>query len=208
MSFKKLIEPLADAINHKGFKEPLPLQKQILSKIKSGASLFVIAPESSGKTTSLIISVIQKLKYAKEDAPRALIFVKDKQAALNLELEFNAFKRGTDLRVFCAYDEHDIDIQRDNIYEGTDIVIATPKRLNKLFYLNGINLNKLQMCIVEDADFLFRNSNFAQVTRTPESIGKCQYLVFTDTFDARFKRWQAAFMYNAQVVKFNQALLR
>lgn len=201
MPFKKLIEPLADTLNSKGFEDPLPLQKQLLPKIKSGASLFVIAPEGSGKTTSIIISVIQKLKYAKADAPRALIFVKDKKAALQLELEFNALKRGTDLRVYCAYDEHNIDIQRDDIYDGTDIVIATPKRLNKLFYLNGINLNALKMCIVEDAGFLFRNNNFAEVTRTPESIGKCQYLVFSDKFDIRFERWKDSFMYNAQMIK-------
>ena len=201
MSFKKLIEPLTDRINYKGFEEPLPLQKQILSKIKGGASLFAIASDGSGKTTSIVISVIQKLKKAFEDAPRALIFVKDKQAALDLEQVFNDFKRGTDLRVYCAYDEYDIESQRDEIYVGTDIVIATPKRLNKLFYMNGINLNKLQMCIVEDADFLFRNNNFSEVTRTPESIGKCQYLVFASKFDARFRRWQDSFMYNSKVVK-------
>ena len=201
MSFKKLIEPLANKIIDKGFEAPLPLQKKILPKIKGGASLFTIAPDGSGKTTSIVISVIQKLKHAVEDAPRALIFVKDKPAALNLELEFNAFKRGTDLRVYCAYEEHNIDTQRDEIYDGTDIVIATPKRLNKLFFLNGINLNKLQMCIIEDADFIFRNNNLAEVTRTPESIGKCQYLVFAAKFDVRFERWQDSFMYNAQVVK-------
>ncbi len=201
MSFKKLIEPLTDRINYKGFEEPLPLQKQILSKIKGGASLFAIASDGSGKTTSIVISVIQKLKKAFEDAPRALIFVKDKQAALDLEQVFNDFKRGTDLRVYCAYDEYDIESQRDEIYVGTDIVITTPKRLNKLFYMNGINLNKLQMFIVEDADFLFRNNNFSEVTRTPESIGKCQYLVFASKFDARFERWQDSFMYNSQVVK-------
>lgn len=201
MSFKKLIEPLKDTIKSKGFGEPLELQKKILSKIKGGASLFVIAPKDSGKTSSLLISVIQKLKYAFEDAPRALIFVKDKQAALDLELEFNVYKKGTDLRVYCAYDEHNIDTQRDEIYNGVDIVIATPKRLNKIFFLNGINLNKLQICIVDDADFLFRNNNFAEVTRTPESIGKCQYLIFSDKFDARFERWQESFMYNAQVIK-------
>lgn len=201
MSFKKLIEPLKDTLKSKGFDEPLELQKNILSKIKGGASLFVIAPKDSGKTSSLLISVIQKLKYAFEDAPRALIFVKDKQAALDLELEFNVYKKGTDLRVYCAYDEHNIDTQRDEIYNGVDIVIATPKRLNKIFFLNGINLNKLQICIVDDADFLFRNNNFAEVTRTPESIGKCQYLVFSDKFDARFERWKESFMYNAQVVK-------
>ncbi|WP_194767705.1 DEAD/DEAH box helicase [Tamlana sp. I1] len=203
MSFKKLIEPLRNSLESKGFNEPLPLQKLILSKIKGGASMFVMAPKGSGKTTSIVLSVIQKLNgKAFEDAPRALIFVKDKQAALDLELEFNAFSRGTDLRVYCAYDEKNIDHQRDEIYDGVDVVIATPKRLNKIFYLNGINLNKLQMCIVEDAEFLFGNQNFAEVTRTPESIERCQYLVFGEHFDSRFERWQDGFMFNAQVVKF------
>ncbi|MDO5988727.1 DEAD/DEAH box helicase [Flavivirga amylovorans] len=201
MPFKKLILPLKDTIANKGFEEPLAFQKQILSKIKGGASLFAIAPKDSGKTTSIVISVIQRLKSAFEDAPRALIFVRDKQAALELELEFNLYKRGTDLRVYCAYEEYDIEKQREEIYIGTDIVIATPKRLNRIFYLNGINLNKLQMCIVEDADLLFRGSHFAEITRTPESIGKCQYLIFSTEFDKRFERWQDSFMYNAQIVK-------
>lgn len=201
MPFKKLIEPLKEAIIRKGFEEPLPFQKLILSKIKGGGSVFGIGPDDCGKTTTLIISVIQKLKgKAFEDAPRILIFVKDKQAALKLELEFNAYKYGTDLRVYCAYDEHDIDIQRDEIFNGVDIVIATPKRLSKLFYLNGINLNRLQMLIVEDAEFLFRNNNFGEVSRFPESINKCQYVIFSTKFDVRFERWQNSFMYNSQIV--------
>lgn len=202
MSFKKLIQPLKEALIKKGFDEPLAFQKSILSKIKGGASLFCIAPKGAGKTTSIILSVVQKLKgEAFEDAPRALIFVKDKQAALDLELEFNTFLRGTDLRVYCAYEQKNIDAQRDEIYVGVDIVIATPKRLNKLYYLNGINLNKLQLFIVEDAEFLFGNNNLAEIARTPESIGKCQYLVFSTTFDKRFERWKDTFMYNAQIVK-------
>lgn len=201
MSFKKLIEPLKIILKKNGFEHPLPLQKLILSKIKGGVSMFCIAPKGAGKTTSIILSVIQKLKgEAFEDAPRALIFVKDKEAALELEMAFKTFTRGTDLRVYCAYDEHNIELQREEIYLGIDIVIATPKRLNKIFYLNGINLNELQLFIVEDAEFLFRNNNFAEVSRTPQSIEKCQYLVFTDTFDARLKRWQESFMYNAQVI--------
>jgi len=202
MPFKKLIQSLKDTLVNKGFDEPLAFQKSILSKIKGGASLFCIAPKGAGKTTSVILSVVQKLKgEAFEDAPRALILVKDKQAALDLELEFNTSLRGTDLRVYCAYDEKSIDTQREEIYVGVDIVIATPKRLNKIFFLNGINLNKLQMFIIEDAEFLFRNNNLAEITRTPESIGKCQYLVFSTTFDQRFERWRESFMYNAQVIK-------
>ena len=204
MSFKKLIQPLKNILENKGFDEPLAFQQSILSRIKGGASMFCIAPKGAGKTTSIVLSVIQKLKgEAFQDAPRALIFVKDKQAALDIELEFKAFLRGSDLRVYCAYEQKNIDAQRDEIYDGVDIVIATPKRLNKIYFLNGINLNKLQMFIVEDAEFLFTNNNLAEITRTPESIGKCQYLVFSTTFDKRFERWQESFMYNAQVIKSN-----
>ena len=201
MSFKKIIEPLKDNLNRNGITEPNMLQTEILSKIKGGKSLFVIAPENSGKTTSIVISVINKLKDAFEDAPRALIFVKDKQTALDLANIFKIYTKGTDLRVYCAYEEHNMELQREELYLGTDIVIATPKRLNRIFYLNGINLNKLQMCIVEDAGFLFRNNNFAEVTRTPESIARCQYLVFSDTFDARFERWQDTFMHLAEIIE-------
>ena len=202
MSFKKLIEPLRDILEYRGIEEPLAFQKKILSKIKGGANIFAVAPKGSGKTTSLVLSAIQKLKgEALGDAPRVLVFVKDKKAALELELEFIAFTKGTDLRVYCAYEEKSIDDQRDEIYYGTDIVIATPKRLSKIYFRNGINLNKLQMFIVEDAEFLFGSSSLSKVARIPESLGKCQYLIFTEKFDKRFETWQDRFMYNSQVIK-------
>ncbi len=199
MSFKKIIEPLKNRLKEKGFESQLPLQKVVWSKIKGGMSMFCIAPKNAGKTTTMIMSVIQKLNgQAFEDAPRALIFVKDKQAALDLESEFKNYIKGTDLRIYCAYDEYNIELQREDLFLGTDIVIATPKRLNKIFYLNGINLNKLQMFIVDDAEFLFRNSNFEEVARTPQSLVKCQYLIFSTKFDSRFERWQETFMFNSQ----------
>lgn len=201
MSFKKTIEPLKETLFEKGFVSMLPLQKQILSKIKGGINMFCIAPKGSGKTTSIILSVIQKLNAkAFEDAPRALIFVKDKEAAIQLAEEFKSFLKGTDLRMHLLYDEYNIELQREELYLGSDIVIATPKRLNQVFYLNGINLNSLQMFIVEDAEFLFRSNHFAEVARTPESIEKCQYLIFSSKFDQRFERWQESFMFNSQIV--------
>jgi superfamily II DNA/RNA helicase len=202
MSFKKFIEPLKINLKNKGIESPLELQKLILSKIKGGVSMFCIAPKGSGKTTSIILSVIQKLNgQALGNAPRALIFVKDKEAALHLEEEFKTYLKGTDLRIYAAYEEYNIELQREDLFLGTDIVIATPKRLNKIFYLNGINLNELQMFIVEDAEFLFRNNFFAEVARTPESLEKCQYLIFSTKFDQRFERWQETFMHHAQIIE-------
>ena len=201
MSFKKLIEPLNDALKKHGFETPLPYQKKILSKIKSGANVFGIAPEGSGKTTSLVLGVVQKLQgKAFEDAPRAIVFVKDKEAVLELYREFRKFTSKTDLRVYCVYEEHNIDAQRDDIYDGVDILITTPKRFNKLFFMNNVNVRKLQMFIVDDAEFLFRGSYLSEVSRLPESLERCQYLVFSTKYDERFDRWQEKFMFNSQIV--------
>ncbi len=202
LSFKKLIEPLKNTIEHLQFEGPLDFQKVSLPKIKSGVNVFGIGTEGSGKTTTLILSVVQKLKgKAFEDAPRALIIVKDKQEALALKDKFNVYTNQTDLRVYCAYEEHSIDTQRDEIYDGVDVIIATPKRLIKLFLLNGINLNQLKMFIVEDAEFARISNNFQDINRISESINKCQYIVFAKKFDEKIRRFQDVFMYNSQVVK-------
>ncbi|TJY34095.1 DEAD/DEAH box helicase [Pontimicrobium aquaticum] len=204
MAFKKLIEPLKNTLEHLQFETPLGFQKVGLPKIKSGVNVFGIGPEGSGKTTTLILSVVQKLKgKAFEDAPRAIIVVKDKQEALALRDKFNIYTNQTDLRVYCAYEEHNIDTQREEIYDGIDVLIATPKRLNKLFLLNSINLSQLKMFIIEDAEFSTISNFFQDINRISESINKCQYVVFAKTFDAKIRRFQETFMYNSQKVEIN-----
>ncbi len=202
MGFKKIQEELIEALDVAGIKEPLPFQKRVLSKIKGGASIFGIAPKGAGKTTAIVISTLQKLNCAAfEEAPRALIYVKDKEAALSLEATFKRFTKRMDLRIYPVYEEHNIEAQRNDIFEGVDIVIATPKRLSKLFYLNGINLGKLNLFVVDDAEFLVKPSPFSDVIRIPESLDKCQYLIFSSKFDARMERMQELFMANALIVK-------
>ncbi len=205
MPFKKLNEPLLEAIDRVGLENPFPFQKEIISKIKAGANVYGIAPKGSGKTISMIISVIQKLNSAAfEDAPRAIIIVKDKQAALELEQLIKDFVYRMDLRVYSAYEEHNIDIQKDEIYAGVDIVIATPKRLGKLFHLNGVNLGQVKLFIIEDAEFLANSSDYSNVVRLPESINKCQYVIFASESHQRLERLKDTFMYKAQTIKISK----
>ncbi|PHS06367.1 MAG: DEAD/DEAH box helicase [Kordia sp.] len=202
MSFKKLNIPLKESLERLGITTPTLFQATILPKVKGGADVFGIAPEGSGKTTAMIINTMQKLKSeAFDDSPRALIFVKDKKAALNLEEEFKKFTKGTDLRVYSVYDEQGIDHQKDDIYYGVDVIIATPKRLNKLYHINGVHLGELQLLIVEDAEFLAKNSLHADIARLTESIKKCQYLIFADRYYPKFDRFQNSFMSNAQLIE-------
>lgn len=204
MSFKKLTPLLKQAIEEQSFESPLPFQKDILPKLKGGSNVFGIAPKNSGKTTTLILATVHKLKAeAFEDSPRALILVKDKKATLELKQHFEKFTLQTDLRLYCAYDEYDLDKQREEIYYGVDILIATPKRLNKLYFMNSVHLGQLKLFALDDAEFLIKNNYRNDVLRVTESLQKCQYAIFAETMHEKYNRLKDSFMYNAQLVDYS-----
>ena len=83
MPFNKLHPALLDALEVRSIETPTPLQKRSIPIIKSGANVFCIGPKDCGKTTTLILTTLQKLKCeAIENAPRAIVIVKNKLITL------------------------------------------------------------------------------------------------------------------------------
>jgi superfamily II DNA/RNA helicase len=202
MPFKKLNTPLKDVLEHLGIEDATAFQKKAIPKIKSGTDLFVIGEDGCGKTTTLIINTLQKLKSQPDgDNPRALIFVKDKKSALALEEEFKRFTQQMDLRIYSVYEEQNREKQRDAIYLGMDIVIGTQKRLHKLYHLNGLNLGDLKILAIADANLLPQESFATEIIRITESLPRCQFLVFSNTYNKKLETLRNSFMENAQLVE-------
>ena len=201
MPFKKLKPLLKDILEHLNIEEPTALQKNSIPKIKSGANVMVVGPEKSGKTTTLILTTLQKIKdYEEHDNPRVVIFVKDKLAALDLEKKFEVFTKHMNLTMYSVYEEQLMQAQKDIIYEGVDIVIGTPKRLSKLYLANGINLNNMTTLIIDDANALPRTDFGADIVRISQSFPKCQYIVFSTEYDEKLKSLKNSFMEVSQLV--------
>jgi superfamily II DNA/RNA helicase len=202
MAFKKYNPHLIERLNELHIDQETPFQKKILSSFKSGANIYGIGSDGIGKTTSMIIGTLQKLNCeAFEDAPRALILVKDKQAALDLEAAFKIFTRRTDLRIYSAFEDPKIRNQIDSIYIGVDIVIATPKHISKIYFLNGINLSQLQLFIIDDAEFLSKTNVNTEIIRLTESIKKCQFLIYANQLDAKSEKFRDSFMRKSILIK-------
>ena len=62
MPFKKLKPLLKDILEDLNIEEATAFQKNTIPKIKSGANVFAIGPEKSGRTTTLILTTLHKLK--------------------------------------------------------------------------------------------------------------------------------------------------
>lgn len=198
---EKLDKALAAELLEIGFEQPKEIQLKCISKINSGADIIAIAPALSGKTSTIVIATIQKLKAAFEDAPRALILVGNMEKALAMKEQFRILTRETDLRVQCAFEEGKIDEQNENIYAGTDIVIGTPKRLLEIYFSKNMNLNKIKLFVIDDAELMIKFGFQGPIDRLGLSLPKCQHLVFTDSLTDKIKKLISKFIIAPQIIE-------
>jgi len=194
MFIKKLNPELLSALAEAGFEEPSEMQQICIPRIKSGVDLLCIAPEGAGKSSSIVISVIQRLKMAKDDVFRALVVVKDQKSAHELEAQFAVLAKNTDLRVYAVPDARDLEKIRDVIYYGMDVVIGTAKRLNELCMINGLNFGSLQVYVIDDGEMVTKQEYISQIDRLSKSVTKAQILFFAAKLTPKVERFAEEYM--------------
>lgn len=185
MFLKKINEKLNLALEEAGLTKPTELQKETWGTIKSGVDCVFLADSSLGKTTTIVISVIQRLEKAFEESPRALIFVKDKAKVLEMMEMFKKYGNYHDLRVYGVYEQGDIDYDKNQISLGIDVLIGTTGRLNDMFSTAGFDVNQLKMFIVDDTEDQLKVRMDVKLVRISDSIAKTQRLFFTDVITDR-----------------------
>jgi len=201
MHFKKLHSNIQETLGHLEIITPTPFQHSSIPVIKSGANVYCTASKDSGKTTTLILTTLQKLKCeAVGNVPRALVLVENKERALELYDVFLRYTKHNSLRVYVGHEKLHIDIQKSEIFEGTDILITTPKTMNKLFLLNGLNTSQLMILSIDDAEFLVQQSAYAALLSNTQSIKKCQYVLYSEKIDPKLKRFESYFMKHSKIV--------
>ena len=185
MKLKKINEALQNALIEKGLTEANELQQETFSTIKSGADCLIVSPKGSGKTTTIVLNVIQQLAGKQEESPRALIFVEDKEKVLEMEALFEEFGKYAPLEVYGVHDKGDMDYDKNYISTGIDVLIGTPAKLSDMFSSAGYNVNRLKLFILDDADAILKLRHDTKVMRISDSIAKTQRLIFTDDYTER-----------------------
>ncbi len=201
MPFKKLHSDIQEMLEHLKITTPTPFQSRSIPVIKSGINVFCTASKDSGKTTTLILTTLQKLKCeAVGNAPRAVVLVENKERALELYDAFLTYTKYNSLRVYVGYEQLDIDVQKSEILEGIDILISTPKTMNKLFLLNGVSISQLKIFSIDDAEFLVQNLAYTALISITQSIKKCQFVLYSDKMHPKLKRFKSYFMEHSKIV--------
>ena len=187
MKLKKIDENLKEGLIENGLTEANEMQQETFSTLKSGADCIIIAPKGSGKSTTIVLNVIQQLKGEGEESPRALIIVEDKAKVLAMEDLFEKLGKYTDLRVYGVHDKGDMEYDKNYISTGIDVLIGTPNKLGEMFTTAGYNVNRLKMFILDDADPILKLRHETKIMRISNSINKTQRIIFADVFSERIE---------------------
>ena len=119
--------------------------------------------------------------------------------------EFDRLGAYTDLRVHTACDDEKIDVQKDKIYMGSDVVIGTAKRLNQIYSLYALNLGVVKILAIDDAELVIKNLNYLQIDRLTESLPKAQKIVFANFLTEWVERLADTFMNNQEIIEIEEA---
>ena len=145
-------------------------QRAVVSTLKSGQNKWLIAADLTPLRIAVTATIIHKLKESFEDVARALILVQNAEIADEYAQYFETLGKHTDLRVWTAYPGPQLLKQKETIYFGADVVIATPKRLNELLKIEGFNSASVQTLVLDASNHLLKVGNVAFTQRISDSI--------------------------------------
>ena len=187
MKLKKINEDLQQALIENGLTEANAMQKETFSTLKSGSDCIIIAPKGSGKSTTIVLNVIQRLAGVTEESPRALIIVEDKTKVLEMESLFEKYGKNSNLEIYGVHDKGDMEYDKNYISSGVDVLIGTPNKLSEMFTTAGFNVNRLKMFILDDADPILKLRHETKIMRISNSIVRTQRIIFSEQFTERIE---------------------
>ena len=183
-SFEKfgLRKQLHNAIEDLGFKTPTPIQEQSFSVILSGKDMLGIAQTGTGKTLGYMMPLLDEIKYSKQSNPRILILVPNRELVIQVKEEIENFSKYLSIRTIGIYGGVNIKRQKTELYEGCDIVVATPGRLYDLILNQSLVVKGLKKLVIDEVDVILDLGFRTQITNILDLLPKKrQNIMFSAT---------------------------
>lgn len=177
-----LSTPLLNALNDLGFENPTPIQEKIYPAVMSGRDTVGIAQTGTGKTFAYLLPILRQLKYSEQKHPRILIVVPTRELVLQVVEEINKLTKYMTVRVVGVYGGTNINTQKQVVYNGMDILVATPGRLVDIVMTGVLRLKSIQKLVIDEVDEMLNLGFRPQLMSFLDSLPvKRQNLMFSAT---------------------------
>jgi ATP-dependent RNA helicase RhlB len=203
----KLTPAIMHAIADLGFRYCTPIQAGILEKTLDNADATGRAQTGTGKTAAFIITILTHFERnpapqpRKRGTPRSLVLAPTRELVVQIEKDAKALSKYMQCKTVAVFGGMDYDKQRRVLGEGAvDIVAATPGRLLDYKRKGDIDLSKVEILVIDEADRMLDMGFIPDVRRIIESTpmkGKRQTMFFSATLTPEVNRLAKAWTRDA-----------
>lgn len=191
----KITRQFINAIEDLGFTKPTEVQEKCIPPVFGGQEVIGIAPTGTGKTAAYGLPLLQTLKYAQGQNPRALVIVPTKELVLQVHEKLNQLAKYTDLRIVGVFGGIGPKAQMESIEKGADLVVATPGRFMEIYLKGKLPVKQVKTLVLDEADKIMDMGFMPQLRNILEVLPrKRQNLLFSATFSPRVEQLSEEFL--------------
>ncbi|HRH58613.1 MAG TPA: DEAD/DEAH box helicase, partial [Chitinophagales bacterium] len=185
-----------------GFKKPTDIQFKSIPPILRGEDVLAIAQTGTGKTAAFAIPIIHKIHQEKAskrtDFIRCIVMVPTHELALQVNEVFESIAEKTRVKTLCIFGGVEQDAQIKALYKGVDVVIATPGRMFDLQHQGALDLTKIEILVLDEADHMLDLGFINDIRDMQRFLPKHrQTLFFSATINEKIKKLAYSLVNNA-----------
>jgi len=203
-SFKKLgiSEAVLKAIAEAGFEKPSVIQEKAIPLVLQGKDVIGGSATGSGKTLVFGAGIIEKVRPG--EGIQALILTPTRELAQQIAKEMQRFSKYKPLSIATVYGGVSINPQMDAL-KVADVVVATPGRTLDHLERRTIQLGRVEILVLDEADRMLDMGFIDDVERIIKSCPeKRQTMLFSATIPFEVDRLSKKYMHEPVQVSAEQ----
>jgi ATP-dependent RNA helicase RhlE len=184
---------LLRAVADQGYGKPTPIQSQAIPVILEGRDILAGAQTGTGKTAGFALPLLQLLSNRSstkaKNSVRALILTPTRELAAQVEESLAAYGKYLPLKSAVIFGGVKINPQIGQLRRGVDVLVATPGRLLDHVQQRTLNLSKVEILVLDEADRMLDMGFIRDIRRILTLMPvRRQNLLFFATFSNDIKR--------------------
>ena len=193
------------AIEESGYTTATPIQAQAIPEVMAGHDLMASAQTGTGKTAAFALPALNLLATpheSKSRGPRILVLVPTRELAAQVNEAARKYGKFIRARTVSIVGGMPYPLQNKLLSQPLDILVATPGRLIDHMERGRIDMSRLQMLILDEADRMLDMGFMPDVERICEALpAERQTLLFSATLDGNIGRIAHQILRNPKTIQ-------
>ena len=200
---------ITSVLAEQGYETPTPIQSAAIPKALAGHDLLAAAQTGTGKTAAFMLPSLERLKrYANSSTSpamhpvRMLVLTPTRELADQIDQNTRHYMKNLPLRHTVLFGGVNMDKQTADLHAGCEIVVATVGRLLDHIKQKNINLNKVEIVVLDEADRMLDMGFIDDIRTIMQMLPKPrQTLLFSATFAPAIGKLAQDFMTTPEIVE-------